>query len=424
MKKIISIFISFFVMYTPIFSFAGAAESWTIEKVVYDDIGKTLNYTASRVNAIARNDYIYNAKVAVDAAKTGSTASSMIKYGLAGAAIYGIVEAVGWVIENGAVVKKKEPTAYNDPTLQYYFYYSPNNTYYPSAWDAAQGVCLYIATKYPDRACETITYVGVYSGSLYKVEYTVSGDRTGLALFERQTNPKYNPNAQPEYEPVSDEDLGQAIIDSPSAPTVIPDIYSPSNPVPRPSPAPDAVETALENANPEPRNPTTSDTEKKPNTDTDGDGVADTYDPTQPDAGETTTWPSACEWFPAACEFFKVQKKDNTEIKENQTKQLEQDKTFFEEVSDWFDWTKDDSNLPDNESPEISQLPIPELEENAISWSAQCPNDVQVPINMQGVSSTITFSWSPWCQLLSTIKPAIVASAYIGAAFIVLGLRT
>ena len=84
-----------------------------------------------------------------------------------------------------------------------------------------------------------------------------------------------------------------------------------------------------------------------------------------------------------------------------------------------------DDELPNEETKvDITDIPTPELQENAISWGASCPADVSLPISMQGVSSTIVFSWSPWCQLLSIIKPAIVASAYIGAAFIVLGLRT
>lgn len=94
-------------------------------------------------------------------------------------------------------------------------------------------------------------------------------------------------------------------------------------------------------------------------------------------------------------------------------------------ISDAYqDFMRDDDLPNDDTTLDVSEIPTPELQENAISWGASCPADVQIPINLQGVSSTITFSWSPWCQLLDIIKPAIIASAYIGAAFIVLGLRT
>ena len=85
---------------------------------------------------------------------------------------------------------------------------------------------------------------------------------------------------------------------------------------------------------------------------------------------------------------------------------------------------KNDELPAEDTKVDITDIPTPELQENAINWGSSCPGDVSIPISMQGVSSTLVFSWSPWCQLLSIIKPAIIASAYIGAAFIVLGLRT
>lgn len=426
MKKIISIFVSFFVMYTPIFAFAGAAESWTVEKVVYDDVGKSLSYTASRPNAIASNDYIYKAKVGVNAARTGSTAATMIRYGLAGAAIYGIVEAVGWVIENG-VVKKIDPTVDSSSSTSPYIWQFGNfnnsdttcNTNKPKFYTPSPAM-----SKLEECVKKTYSTVQNFSCSISSpTQYICTYKRDGIngdSTINRSANTSYDPNYKPLYVPVSDTELGEAIQNSPSAPTVIPDIYSPSNPVPRPSPAPDSVETALENANPVPRENPKTDVNNKPNKDTDGDGVPDEYDPTLPSEGFEFELPEFCSWAATVCEWYVRYKEDSELVKEHREKEL----TFWEKVEEWFDWSKNDSNLPDDESPEISQLPIPELEENAISWAAQCPNDVDIPINLQGVSSTITFSWSPWCQLLSLIKPAIVASAYIGAAFIVLGLRT
>lgn len=90
----------------------------------------------------------------------------------------------------------------------------------------------------------------------------------------------------------------------------------------------------------------------------------------------------------------------------------------------YHDFMRDDELPNDDTKVDITDIPTPELQENAITWGAACPADVSIPISMQGVSSTLVFSWGPWCQLLSIIKPAIIASAYIGAAFIVLGLRT
>lgn len=139
-------------------------------------------------------------------------------------------------------------------------------------------------------------------------------------------------------------------------------------------------------------------------------------------------FPAFCGWAPTVCEAAQTVISFPATLTEWwQTANKKADGWALSISDAWNsfrDWFKSDDDLPDDEKPEIQDLPVPELKEDAIRWSAQCPADAQVPINMQGVSSTITFSWSPWCQLLDMIKPAIIASAYIGAAFIVLGLRT
>lgn len=137
------------------------------------------------------------------------------------------------------------------------------------------------------------------------------------------------------------------------------------------------------------------------------------------------TFPIFCNWAPTICEAAQVV----ISFPQTLTNWWE---TANQKADDWStsiseayqDFMKDDDLPNDDTKLDVSELPTPELQENAISWGASCPADVQIPINLQGVSSTITFSWSPWCQLLDIIKPAIIASAYIGAAFIVLGLRT
>lgn len=136
-------------------------------------------------------------------------------------------------------------------------------------------------------------------------------------------------------------------------------------------------------------------------------------------------FPLFCNWAPTICEAAQVV----ISFPNTLTGWYNDTKTKAEEwatsITDAYHDFLNDDELPNEETKvDITDLPVPELQENAISWGASCPADVSIPISMQGVSSTLVFSWSPWCQLLSIIKPAIVASAYIGAAFIVLGLRT
>lgn len=149
-------------------------------------------------------------------------------------------------------------------------------------------------------------------------------------------------------------------------------------------------------------------------------------DPANPTAGNTIklNFPVFCSWAPVVCEAAQVAISFPKTVSQWWTTATTAISASWTSFKEWLDWTKNDSELPENEINQVTELPIPELQENAISWAASCPSDVQVPINLYGQSSTLTFSWSPWCQLLNVIKPAIIASSYIGAAFIVLGLRT
>lgn len=450
MKTLIKIFICLSLIYTPFFAFASAAEKWTIEEISYDNVAKNIKIQAEKNYGPSANDNKYKVKVPVTASAAGSTALSMFRYGLASAALYGLVEGVGWIIDNGVVKKLDEDSIDpDDAILQYAWEVGPRINIqtcnvlkrydFLSAAVAEYDRCLYLYNPIANYEKLNCSYDSPTAYSCY-FKNNRNGATEKHTLYQKP-NPNYNPEVQPEYVPVSNTELGNEIINSPAAPQIIPDIYNPNNPVARPSPAPDAVDKALENAPPIPKDIPKSDTTQKPNKDTDGDGQPDEYDPALPSVGQETEWPEACSWFPTICEWYTKYKEDSDLAKEHreseqqvwiqeeiarqeEKQQREDEKSFWQKVEDWFDWSKEDSELPENEQPEIIDLPVPELKEDAIKWNSQCPADVQIPINLQGVSSTITFSWSPWCQLLDVIKPAIIASAYIGAAFIVLGLRT
>lgn len=137
------------------------------------------------------------------------------------------------------------------------------------------------------------------------------------------------------------------------------------------------------------------------------------------------SFPVFCGWAPTVCQAAQVV----ISFPQTVTGWYMETKTKAEQwaasIADAYrNFMKNDELPAEDTKVDITDIPTPELQENAINWGSSCPGDVSIPISMQGVSSTLVFSWSPWCQLLSIIKPAIIASAYIGAAFIVLGLRT
>lgn len=435
MKTIIKIFICLSLIYTPFFALAGAAEKWEVLENNYDHVSNKVKIEARKITQDAANSGRYKVQVPVSPAALGKTVKTMMWTGLAVAGVEAMLEGIGWIIDHGSkVIKRPKESDENkplDPSMQYYWIYPTD----PKLSCTSSGGCKSMLTplakvnQWEVISCSVGANLNMFCPL---VKYNNDGsvkDRTTEELYIR-TNPNYDPSQPPpseEYEYLSDSALGNEIIgkgeNTQPLPDAVEEAYSPNNPA-QSEPAPQATQDALDNANPQPDSEPAGETKPKPNVDTDGDGEPDTYDPEQPEQGTEFQLPNFCSWAPAVCDFFKVQKADNKDIKNNQREQIEQDKTFFEKVREWFDWSQADDELPDNESPEIVEHITPDLKEDAISWVSSCPADEYVPISLQGVTSTLVLSWSPWCQLLSIIKPAIIASAYIGAAFIVLGIRT
>ena len=96
-------------------------------------------------------------------------------------------------------------------------------------------------------------------------------------------------------------------------------------------------------------------------------------------------------------------------------------KSLLQQIKDFF--TEDHALPSDDSNVQFGEIQLPEYEKNYVLWSQQCPPDVQVPISLMGQSSTLVMSWSPWCELLSKIRWAIIACAYFAAAYIILGMR-
>ena len=96
-------------------------------------------------------------------------------------------------------------------------------------------------------------------------------------------------------------------------------------------------------------------------------------------------------------------------------------KSLLQQIKDFF--TEDHALPSDDSSVQVGEIQLPQYEENYVTWSQQCPPDVQVPISLMGQSSTLVMSWSPWCELLAKLRWAIIACAYFAAAYIILGMR-
>lgn len=420
LKNLAKIIICFCLIYTPFFANAGAAEKWELVENVYDDIAKNMSYTAKKVNAIAANDYTYKTKVPVTSGIVGSSAKMLIRGGLASAAIYGIVEGVGWIIESGIVKKIKYVPS--DPSLKIVFT-MPNKPAGPP-WYNTSKEALY--KFYEERCaagsslyCGTWIIVSIDSDRIGAIDFQIKNQagtiRTGAVYGVK--NGSYDPSYTPIKIPVSDSELGDEIIKSPAAPQVIPEIYNPNQLAE--TPAREASEDALHKANPQPTKEPVGDSKPKPNVDTDGDGIPDSFDPALPSAGENFELPNFCSWAPSVCEFFGVQKQDNKEIKENQKLDTEQNKTFFEKVSEWFDWTRDPPQKDNEDNQvEIENIPKPVTSVNVSIGNDVCPS---LPVSIRTPFANHSLDISPiyLCQQASMIKAFFIAFGFWTAAMIV-----
>lgn len=416
MKKIFSLYLSFLIIISPIILMnqANAAiGGWTLGNPVAE--GASAVYDATKTVLINGKNVVKNSTIKIT--PTSAEVAKVLARGGATLALTVAVEqligAVSWVMDpaNNQIVYT--------PAVQ------PVETM-PKAWSYAtvvNGAAVYHYVSTPQAACQGLSsyYASTGMGTSVKSVTRVNDTTYKCAYYNFNNidtvyldyNPTYNPNAQQEKKTLPLATVAAQVISNAQSDT--------DKKVGAQTATMAAAQDIVNDAESDDTKarPIATELDKNASTATDETATGEaTQTKTDPTTGEPVTettdialeFPTFCGWAPLVCEAAQVV--------------ISIPQAVAEEWATTKEWLFADEALPDAETPNISELPIPELEENAISWSAQCPNDVDIPINLQGVSSTITFSWSPWCQLLSIIKPAIVASAYIGAAFIVLGLRT
>ncbi|AUX87544.1 hypothetical protein C3F34_16805 [Acinetobacter sp. ACNIH2] len=422
MRKIIVFLLSLTITFTPTFLWAGAAEKWEILENVYDQSSQRVNVTARKITQEAANSGRYKVQVPVNASVLGATAKSMLWTGVAVAALEALIGAVGWIIDEGSkTIKKLDPDQPPNPPYIWItggWTESTADTYVKSGNLFAKVYC----KAYGRGTCTASNFV---INSLTSVSVDVmseSNTKIGSFSIQRKTNPNYDPNLEPRYIPVSDQELGDEIMGNGTEPNsrptpetgIITQAYDPNNPVGLGEPAPKATDDALNSANPEPDSPPKGESETKTETD--------------PETGETTeksefTLPNFCSWAPAVCDFFKVQKQDNKEIKQNQKDQIEQNLTFFEKVTDFFDWSQEPPDLDQDEIDiqEPDEFDTSVFSTDRFSVSRQCPVPEQHTISLSGVSVNFSFDLTPLCQVLEFARPALVACSYLYAAYIVVG---
>lgn len=418
MKKYFTVFLAF-IIYFNVFSQAHAAKNYNVKTIVYDPLEKVIQ--ATTLDRIAEKTMQRTARVPVTSYATGSTVAAMIRMGVAGAVIYGLVEGVGWIIENG-VVKKRDSSSPNNPDFpeSEYVYKleagGPNAKYFSNANQACQ------ASDIPSGW----TAKSYMLGTNWRCTYTnAKGDFAGEDNILKIPNPNYDPESKPNYVPVPESEIGDKVNNSPQAPQILPDVYNPNNPAG--GPAPDLTADALDRSVPTPETEPTGGTKPKPNKDTNGDGIPDTYDPSLPSAGEEFQLPAFCEWATTMCAWYEKYQDDSK--KTDQHRELEKDvwkqekqhrddeKSFWEKVTDWFDWTKEEpEDKEEPEQPEIDDKGIfARTFDTVFSLSKQCPPDLPWSIDAYYFKGSYSINLNWLCMIFTFLGyPLVLASHCLG----------
>lgn len=427
MKNLIKIMICFSLIYTPFFSMSANAANvggWNLSNPIAQ--GASTVYDATKKIILNGKDFVKTSTVKIT--PTVTQVSKILVKGGAGYAMSVAVEqligAVDWVLDpsNNQIIytdKKEIPI-----TDQYYTGHDSRYRFATSD-EALLDKCISVAghgAKIQNQTKDGIWYrADCFRSGFSTPSYVVSTFLTVVNETEVEEEQKSLPIDAVAQQVITNAESGDTNAQTATTAAASDTVAESEKDDTKARPI---VTQAESNSQTSPMDETGTrpQTQAESNT-AQGTQTQNPANPAQTDLA--LEFPVFCNWAPTICEAAQVV------ISFPQTLTGWWD-TANHKVDEWVtsiseayhDFINDDE-LPNEETKvDITDIPTPELQENAISWGASCPADVSLPISMQGVSSTIVFSWSPWCQLLSIIKPAIVASAYIGAAFIVLGLRT
>jgi hypothetical protein len=403
-NRLLALIFSIYVILTPTITYAGAAELWKYEPTLKD---MNIKVTGHKVDALgnAVNDAKYTRTIdpKVGAARTAQGTVGMGRllktsgWGLLGyAALEGLLNAVGWVIDPASQSiwrnKQSDQPSYGScyggkylfragsgqfttcpmETIEKYWASAskPRIKYEFLRWQATPDDVLIYKTQ------SRITYVvlstvdGVKSESpdqslQYKDNPDYKPDPAPkevmtpdiLSDYVNRTHPDYaDPNLAPKLEPKWN-------------PQIAPDLWTPANKFEETnSPTVQIAKKELDNAN-----PTSPDPEVKPNPDTGG-----------------MTLPSFCDWASVVCDFV-----------------------------------KDFSKEPDNENNELDlDNPVEAEPDSNISFSTACPAKIPLTFNWNGSTLDFSFDFTIWCQSISTfVYPIVVALGSLHALYIVAGVR-
>lgn len=401
---------------------------------------------------------------------------------LGGAAITGMIEAVGWVMEDGTYVKyktKEEDIPDDINSFKYYPIYQTSGDLQPLSVRLNE-----IKSQFPIGDAYSFRS-DFHSFNYQTTTYTINSDSISLnlkvntqycttdcspspnytygnpyrdTLFNYQLYGKYDNQTEPQKIIITDEDVGGIasgdykdpvdpkfdITDKKYRPVVV-DAYQ-HDPTGTGNEIANEIDDRIKNApptsdgkpapigdsrysTPPQSDKTTNDRSWSDESDTTGEGT--TTPVTDPQTGQPTgqqsisfQFPVFCEWAFKVCDWYddwkasdKVYKDHMKKTEEHQT----QEKTFWQTVKDWLDWTKEDDDFQEDEPEQVNELPLPQLQTNTFTATPGCPEPIPIQIKI-GVESTGYISYEPICQFASKWSFIAPLIGFLSGAMIIVGV--
>lgn len=370
------------------------------------------------------------------------------------AAVTSLLNGIGWVMEEGIYVKKipVEPTDPDDPSVQYLYLVTSLNGPRETTPEAA---CRSAAT-------EVWQYLS-YNSSSNICGYGYYGSKTNTKGFPvyQVPNPAYDPEAeQPKDKtvPLTPILLGAAMMgegykdpdpnfDNDTVNTGdwngVEDAYK-EDPSGIGNELNDELQdkadraTPTSDGSPAPIGDPDYDRDLTGDTDSSNDrswsedgnkGSTEQKETTDPETGDKTsegsfTLPKFCDWAFTVCEWYEDWQSSDQELHKHldeTSSHQSQEKSFWQTVKDWFDWTKEDTPLPepDNEIPEIVPE-IGQLDTSTFEAVAGCPAPIQIAAS--GPIQAFTISYEPICQFASKWSFVAPLIGFLSGAMIVIGV--
>lgn len=140
------------------------------------------------------------------------------------------------------------------------------------------------------------------------------------------------------------------------------------------------------------------------------------------DSSVSLQFPVFCTWASRMCQWADDWVTSDKTYKDH----IKEEKTFWETIKGWFDWTKEEPTEPKEEPTKPEEEKdndlLNQMQSVDFGGSSYCPQDIKVPVSFSGLgSSSLTISYQPFCALASQIRPMVIMLAWILGAYIVTG---